>query len=79
MAKQYQDLVKIGPDEKRVNTVYKILSDEVIPNFVLNKKPNKLQLNPVSKSRQKLTDIILTKLTKDYPQLKRNKNYLTYK
>ena len=79
LAKQYQDLVKIGPDEKRVNTVYKILSDEVIPNFVLNKKPNKLQLNPVSKSRQKLTDIILTKLTKDYPQLKRNKNYLTYK
>lgn len=79
LPEQYQDLIKIGPDEKRVNTVYKILSGEVIPNFVLDKKPNKVHMNPVSSNRQRLVDIILSKVNKEYPQLKRNGNYLIYK
>lgn len=73
-----QTLIKPCPDDKRVNTVYKILLDEVIPNFLLNKKPNQLHFNPVSDSRNRLVDIIINKVIEKYPQLTKKGNYLIY-
>lgn len=42
-------VIRPCPDDRKVNTVYKILIDEVIPKYLLNVKPNKLTFNPVSK------------------------------
>ena len=57
------------PDDKRVNTIYKILITEVIPNYLLNKKPSKIYFNPVSDSRKRLVDMIINKVIKKYPNL----------
>ena len=73
-----QHLVKPCPDDKRVNTIYKILIEEVIPNYLLNIKPNRLYFNPVSDSRNRLVDIIINKVIKQYPQLKKKNNYIIY-
>jgi hypothetical protein len=73
-----QEKIKPCPDDKRVNTVYKILIQEVIPTYLLNKKPNKLFFNPVSDSRERLVDIIINKVIKTYTQLKKKDNYLIY-
>lgn len=73
-----QEKVKPCPDDKRVNTVYKILLEEVIPTYLLNKKPNKLLFNPVSDSRERLVGIIISKVLEKYPQLKRKGNYIIY-
>lgn len=71
--------IKTCPDDKRVNTVFKILVEEVIPTFLLSKKPNKLLFNPVSPSRERLVQIIIAKILKQYPQLTKHQNYLIYK
>lgn len=73
-----QHLIKPCPDDKRVNTIYKILIKEVIPNYLLNIKPNRLYFNPVSDSRNRLVDIIINKVIKQYPQLKKKNNYIIY-
>jgi len=80
--KKYIDIengVKPCPDDKRVNTVYKILLEEIAPQFLLNKKPSKIWFNPVSDSRNKLTGIILNKVIGVYPQLITSNNYLINK
>jgi hypothetical protein len=71
-----QEKIKPCPDDKKVSTVYKILIQEVIPEYLLNKKPNKLYFNPVSESRERLVSILLEKAIKQYPQLTRKNNYL---
>lgn len=73
-----QHLVKPCPDDKRINTIYKILLNEVIPNYLLNKKPNRLYFNPVSDSYNRLVDIIINKIIKQYSQLKKKNNYIIY-
>jgi hypothetical protein len=80
--KKYIDVengVKPCPDDKRVNTVYKILLEEIVPQFLLNKKPSKIWFNPVSDSRNKLTSIIINKIIKVYPHLITSNNYLINK
>lgn len=71
--------IKPCPDDKRINTVYKILLEEIVPNYLLNKKPSKIYFNPISDSRDKLISIIVSKIIKVYPQLTRSGNYLINK
>jgi hypothetical protein len=78
LPKEKLSLIVPCTDEKRVNTVYKILIEEVIPKYLLSKKPNKLYFNPVSDSRKRLVDIIMTKIIEKYPQLTKKNNYLIY-
>ena len=74
-----QDGVRPCPDDKRINTVYKILLEEIVPNYLLNKKPSKIYFNPISASRDKLTGILISKIVKVYPQLTKSGNYLINK
>ena len=73
-----EELIRPCPDEKKIGTIYKILSEEIIPTYILNKKPNKLYFNPVSDSRSRLVDMIINKIIKKYPQLTKKNNYLIY-
>ena len=73
-----EELIKPCADERKIGTIYKILLEEIIPNYLLNKKPNKLLFNPVNDSRSKLVDIIINKVIKQYPQLAKKNNYLIY-
>ena len=66
-------------DDKKVNTIYKILLEEIIPKYLLNKKPNKIWFNPVSDSRKRLVQIIMNKINKIYPQLIISGDYLINK
>jgi hypothetical protein len=67
------------PDEKRLNTIYKIITKEIVPEFLLNKRPNKISFTPISQSRDKIVNIILNKIVKDYPELEIKSNQLIYK
>jgi hypothetical protein len=71
-------LIKSCADDRKVNTVYKILVDEVIPKYLLNEKPNRLVFNPVSKSRERLVSILINKAIQQYPELIKKDNYLIY-
>jgi len=73
-----QTLVKPCSDDRKVNTVYKILVDEVIPKYLLNKKPNRIIFNPVSKSRERLVSILINKAIQQYPELTKKDNYIIY-
>ena len=75
-AKKYPELIKPCPDDKRVNTIYKILISDVVPKYLLNKKPNRLLFNPVSESRSRLVSMIINKVVKQYPELKKKHNYI---
>lgn len=77
--KDLTNLIYPCPDDKRINTMFRILIEEVVPKYLLNVKPGKLLFNPVSKSRERLVSIILSKVLKIYPQLERNGNYLLNK
>lgn len=80
--KQFIDVengIKPCPDDKRLNTVYKILLQEIVPNYLLNKKPNKLRFNPISPSRSRLTDMMLNKIVQQYPHLTKKGDYLINK
>lgn len=72
------ELIKPCPDDKKVNTVYKILTTEIIPNYLLSKSPNKIMFNPVSKSRARLVNIILNKIVKSNPNLTKKNGYLIH-
>jgi hypothetical protein len=74
-----EELIKPCPDDKKVGTIYKILTQEIVPNYLLNKKPSKLLFNPVSESRKRLVDMILNKIIKDNPQLIKKSGYLINK
>jgi hypothetical protein len=67
------------PDEKRLNTIYKIITNEIVPEFLLNKTPNKISFTPISQSRDRIVKLILNKVVKDYPQLQIKSNQLIYK
>lgn len=71
-----EELIKPCPDERIVGTVYKILTQEILPNYLLNRKPSKLLFNPVSEVRKRLVDIIMNKIIKDNPQLIKKGGYL---
>jgi hypothetical protein len=71
-----EEIIKPCADERRVGTVYKILIEEIIPNYLLNKKPNKLYFNPVSDSRNRLVDMIINKVIEQYPQLTKKNNFI---
>jgi hypothetical protein len=73
-----EELIKPCADDKKIGTIYKILTTEIIPDFLLNKKPNKLYFNPVSDSRKRLTDMIINKVIKRYPQLTKKNYYIIY-
>ena len=73
-----EELIKPCADERKIGTIYKILLEKIIPNYLLNKKPNKLHFNPVSNSRSRLVNIIIDKIIKQYPQLTKKNNYLIY-
>lgn len=74
-----ENLIRPCPDDRKVGTVYKILSQEILPQYLLNKKPSKLLFNPVSDSRKRLVDMILNKIIKDNPELIKNNGYLINK
>lgn len=74
-----EELIRPCPDERKVNTVYKILVQEILPNYLLNKKPNKLLFNPVSESRKRLVDMILNKIIENNPELIKKSGYLINK
>jgi hypothetical protein len=76
---QILDKIKPCPDDKKLGTIYKILVNEIIPIYLLNKKPNKLYFNPVSSTRDKLVKIIINKITQQFPQLIQRDNYIIYK
>lgn len=76
---QVLDKIKPCPDDKKLGTIYKILINEIVPFYLLDKKPNKLYFNPVSSTRDKLVRIVINKLTQQYPQLIRQDNYIIYK
>ena len=65
-------------DERKIGTIYKILSEEIIPNYLLNKNPNKIYFNPVSDSRSRIVSMIINKIIKDYPQLTKKNNYIIH-
>ena len=67
------------PDERRLNTVYKIITNEIVPEFLLNKVPNKLSFTPISTSRDRLVKLILNKVAKDHPRLEVKGNMLIHK
>lgn len=67
------------PDDSKLSTIYKILVDEVVPKYLLNKKPNRLQFNPISKSRERIVRLLLQKVVQQYPDLEIKNNYLIYK
>jgi hypothetical protein len=67
------------PDEKRLNTIYKIITKEIVPEFLLNKRPNKLSFTPISQSRDRIVKLILSKIVKDHSELEVKSNYLIYK
>lgn len=67
------------PDERRINTIYKIIVKEILPKFLLNKKPNKISFTPVSNTRNRLVKIILSKIARELPGLEVKSNYLIYK
>jgi len=71
-------IIKPCADDKKIGTIYKILLEEIIPQHLLNKKPNKLYFNPVSESRSRLVDMIINKIIEKYPQLTKKNNYLIY-
>jgi hypothetical protein len=71
-----EELIKPCADDRKVGTIYKILLNEITPNYLLNKKPNKLHFNPVSDSRNRLVDMIINKIIEQYPQLTKKNNYL---
>jgi hypothetical protein len=73
-----EDLIKPCADDNKIGTIYKILINEIIPNFTLRKKPNKLHFNPVSSTRERLTNILIQKIIKDYPQLQQKNNYIIH-
>ena len=74
-----EDLIRPCPDERTLGTVYKILTQEIMPQYLLNKKPSRLMFNPVSASRERLVDIILNKIIKDNPELIKKNGYLINK
>jgi hypothetical protein len=76
--KDRAESIRPCPDDQRVNTVYKILVQEVIPKYLLKKRPNRLRFDPVSPSREKLVDMIINKVIQKYPELKKKNNYILY-
>jgi hypothetical protein len=74
-----EDGIKPCPDDKRINTVYKILLEEIVPKYLLKTKPSKIYFNPISASRDRLTGILISKVIKAYPQLTKSGNYLINK
>jgi hypothetical protein len=74
-----KDLVIDLPDERRLNTIYKILTSDIVPQFLLNKRPNKISFTPISKTRDRVVKLVLNKLVKDHPGLEINGNQLIYK
>lgn len=76
---QDKSLIKDLPDERRLNTIYKIITQEIVPEFLLNKKPNKLSFTPISKSRDRVVKLILNKVAKDYPEVEIKGNFLVHK
>lgn len=74
-----EELIRPCPDERTVGTVYKILTQEILPTYLLNKKPSKLLFNPVSEPKKRLVDIILSKIVKNNPQLTKKDGYLVNK
>lgn len=74
-----EELIKACPDDRKVATVYKILIEEIVPRYLLNNTPSKLYFNPVSKSRERLVNMILSKIIKTYPQLIKKNGYLINK
>jgi hypothetical protein len=73
-----EKFIRPCPDDKKVNTVYKILSEKIIPRYILPKKPSKLFFNPVSPIRERLTDIFMNKVLKDFPQLIKRGTYVVH-
>lgn len=53
--------------------------NEIIPKFVLNKRPNKLLPNPASYANARLVSILLNKLIEFYPELIVKNNNLIYR
>jgi len=72
----FEEIIKPCADDKKIGTIYKILLKEIIPQYLLNKKPNKLWFNPVSDSRKRLVNMIINNIIKQYPQLSTKNNYL---
>lgn len=67
------------PDEKRLNTIYKIIVKEILPEFLFNKKPNKISFTPISNTRDRLVKVILNKIVVGHPELQIKANQLIYK
>lgn len=71
-------LVHPCPDYKRLNTVFKILVQEVVPNYILDKKPSRLILNLVLQSRKRLVSILGSKVINIFTDLIYKNNYILH-
>ena len=71
-------LVTPCADDKKISTIYKILSQEIIPKYTMSRKPNKVLFNPVSLSRKRITDTVMNRIVKDFPEISKKGNYLIY-
>ena len=45
------DSIQGGPDEHRSDTICKILRDEIIPKYLLSKKPSVIKMHPLNEYR----------------------------
>ena len=67
------------PDERRINTIYKIIIKEILPKYLLSNKPSKISFTPISKTRERLVTMIFNKIIKDHPNLEVKGKYLVNK
>lgn len=72
------DKIRPCPDDRKISTIYNILVTEIIPNHLLNKRPNKIIFNPTSISKGRILNIMLNRILQEYPQLKIKNGYLIY-
>lgn len=72
------DKIRPCPDDRKISTIYNILVTEIIPNYLLNKLPNKIIFNPTSISKGRILNIMLNKVLQEYPQLQVRNGILIY-
>lgn len=58
-----------GTDERRSDTICKILRDEIIPKYLINKKPQLIKLHPLNDYRHKIFKKCANICKEKYPEI----------